>query len=153
MLTGGRVTDIQPNVDPAERTGSPLPTPVAAAEGKSPHRIVRGLITDLTSTSVTFVKPNAEGNYDDIVDSGADAPADRRETIQFDYCVYALGGVLSEPSDAWGDAHRQWKGRGTKQGGKDFLARQGKIIESAKSVIVVGGGALGIRKSIRMVQC
>lgn len=151
VLTNGRVTETQGNLKPEELTGSPLPpaTPFDAAtsSSKSPHRLVRGIITDLTPSSVTFVTPNAEGSYDDISDSGADTPAERRETIQFDYCVYALGGTLSEPSDAWGDHQRNGaKGRGTKKGGIEFLARQGEVIKSAGSVLVVGGGALGIRE-------
>lgn len=147
VLARGRVTDTQGNLQPSEHTGSPLPPAAPVTEGKSPHRLVQGIITDLTSTAVTFVTPNADGNYDDVADSGADAPSDRRQTIQFDYCVYALGGTLSEPSDAWGDHGRnKTGGRGTKKGGIEFLARQGKIIASAQQILVVGGGALGIRE-------
>ena len=144
VFKGSRVLDVQHNVAEDKRTGAPLP-PVNTNPG--PHRLVHAIITDLTPHAVTFVKANAEGNFDDVKDDGSDAPADRVETVDFDYCVYALGGALSAPSDVWGDIGRkQYPGRGTKPGGIEWLTRLNGVIAEAKDIIVVGGGALGIRE-------
>lgn len=148
VLPGGRLVDFQPNVPEAERTGSPLPPALAPNTldlSTSPHRQIQALITGLTANSVTFTTAK-DGSFDDI--DLLDPPADRVETIEFEYCVYALGGALSEPSDAWGDHERHGhRGRGSKAGGIAFLGRMGKVVEKANSIIVVGGGALGIRES------
>ncbi|GMK59491.1 hypothetical protein CspeluHIS016_0800970 [Cutaneotrichosporon spelunceum] len=142
LLSNGRVTEFQPNVPESERTGSPLP-PAGALDKASRHRQVHGLITSLARHSVTFITAK-HGGFDDI--DIANPPPDRVETVAFDYCVYALGGALSAPSDAWGEHVRNGHaGRGTKKGGVAFLQRMGSEVDKAGSVIVVGGGALGIQ--------
>jgi len=76
--------------------------------------------------------------------------------VEFDYMVYALGSHLPAPIDLWGPVgDTQEKGevveeygvehRGTKVGGIDWLRRFRRRIEHASSVLVVGGGALGIQ--------
>jgi hypothetical protein len=143
LFESSRMLDFQANVDEKSRTGAPLPPLRKGGE----HRLVHAIITDLTPNRVTFVKANAVGNFDDVKDDGSDAPADRVESVDFDYCVYALGGVLSAPSDVWGDAGRQqFPARGTKPGGIKFLNRVNEQIKAAKDIVVVGGGALGVRE-------
>lgn len=88
------------------------------------------------------------------------------ETLHFDYAIYALGSHLPLPIDLWGsrdsdhpseaqepdqkrnpqstDRTRPYKG--TKQEGMSWLRSRQRRIEAARKVLVVGGGALGIRE-------
>lgn len=137
VLKSGRVPPTPPGT-------SPLPE-APATPGQ--HELVQGIITKLERNSVTVLRANDKGLYDDVKDDGSDAPEDRFLTIPFDYAVYALGAGLPPPSDVWGEQGRQQKpGRGTKVGGMKWLAEYGEEIKKAKSVLVVGGGALGIRE-------
>ncbi|BEJ02759.1 hypothetical protein CcaverHIS631_0705540 [Cutaneotrichosporon cavernicola] len=120
VLANGRVTEL------------PLP-PAGPLNHDSPHRQIHGTITALSRNSVTFTT------------NGLGDASDRVETVDFDYCVYALGGALSEPCDVWGEHERGHARTGTKKGGVAFLERKGSVVEAAESVIVVGGGALGIQ--------
>lgn len=75
---------------------------------------------------------------------GAEAP---EQKLPFDYLVYALGSHLPEPIDLWGSASLgSVKYDGTKPKGIEFLKSAQKQVEAAPSVLVVGGGALGIRR-------
>lgn len=139
VLTNGRVP-------PTPKDASPLPE----VTGSTDHTLIQGIITKLETNSVTVLKANADGTYDDVKDDGSDAPADRFETIAFDYAVYALGAGLPPPSDVWGEQGKRAPGRGTKAGGMQWLADYGEEIKKAKSVLVVGGGALGIRGYLRL---
>jgi hypothetical protein len=65
------------------------------------------------------------------------------ETLAFDHCVYALGASLPGPVDVWGIG-----GDGTKVRGIEFMEERGRGFDKAKSLIVVGGGALGIRELV-----
>jgi len=76
--------------------------------------------------------------------------------IPFDYVVYALGSRLPQPLDLWAspasgqDNHivsSQTSYNGTKAEGRQWLKEKQKVIEKAPTVLVVGGGALGIRMS------
>ncbi|KAI0354558.1 FAD/NAD(P)-binding domain-containing protein [Trametes cingulata] len=74
-------------------------------------------------------------------------------TLRFDYLVYALGSHLPAPINLWGpvaDEELEQHGvvdivRGTKEGGVAWLKKFQKRVERASSVLVVGGGALGIQ--------
>jgi hypothetical protein len=91
--------------------------------------------------------------------------------LAFDYAVYAVGSRLPEPLDLWrdsasGDApghfdanaingnakgkpailHAPYAYGGTKAKGIAWLKRKQRVVEEAASVLVVGGGALGIRE-------
>ncbi|KAI0367108.1 FAD/NAD(P)-binding domain-containing protein [Pilatotrama ljubarskyi] len=74
-------------------------------------------------------------------------------TLHFDYLVYALGSHLPAPINLWGpvaDEQVDKNGvvdivRGTKQGGVAWLKKFQKRVQRASSVLVVGGGALGIQ--------
>lgn len=105
------------------------------------HELVRGLVTAITGTSVTFALP-IDGEFP------ADMSAAQTRTVAFEYAVYALGGVLSAPSDAWGggkDGRDVVPGRGGKAGAVAFLNCINDKIRAAQRVLVVGGGALGIQ--------
>lgn len=77
--------------------------------------------------------------------------------IPFDYAVYALGATMPAPLDLWGKDPREvgetlaqnmtnWEYRGTKPDGIEWLKERQKATRSPSSVLVVGGGALGIRR-------
>lgn len=80
----------------------------------------------------------------------------RQSSIDFDYAVYALGSHLPSPIDLW--SHKRECGAkpslkspgiptygGTKSEGIASLQERQKRVEAARSVLVVGGGALGIQ--------
>ncbi|KAH7322202.1 hypothetical protein B0J17DRAFT_582458 [Rhizoctonia solani] len=79
------------------------------------------------------------------------------QTIEFDYLIYALGAKLPGPIDFWGaksvydqkvnlEAEKAQAGfNGTKPASIEFLQRAQKRLKEAESVLVVGGGALGIQ--------
>lgn len=81
----------------------------------------------------------------------------QQSSLDFDYAIYALGSHLPSPIDLW---NYQKEGGmkssleppgiqqygGTKSEGISSLRERQKRVEAATSVLVVGGGALGIRK-------
>lgn len=79
------------------------------------------------------------------------------QTIEFDYLVYALGATLPGPIDFWGaknvyekeinlEVEKARTGfNGSKPAAIDFLQRAQARLKEVESVLVVGGGALGIR--------
>ncbi|KAI8977726.1 FAD/NAD-P-binding domain-containing protein [Trametes punicea] len=73
-------------------------------------------------------------------------------TLRFEFLVYALGSHLPSPINLWGPVADEVDKdgvvdvvRGTKEGGVAWLKRFQKRVERASSVLVVGGGALGIQ--------
>lgn len=78
--------------------------------------------------------------------------------LRFDYLVYALGSRLPAPLDLWGSSPKSGRAShkdavvfkpyaGTKQEGISWLKTHQEVIKSSDSILVVGGGALGIRES------
>ncbi|KAL0949534.1 hypothetical protein HGRIS_009584 [Hohenbuehelia grisea] len=75
--------------------------------------------------------------------------------LHFEYAVYALGSTLPAPLNLWGtktcDSARpaaddeQTEYHGTKPEAVSWLKCNQKVVEDAQSVLVVGGGALGIQ--------
>lgn len=68
--------------------------------------------------------------------------------LNFDYAIYALGSHLPAPINLWGpveDNSATLPNRGTKDGGVEWLRRYHALVDEAASVLIVGGGALGIR--------
>ncbi|OAX37976.1 FAD/NAD(P)-binding domain-containing protein [Rhizopogon vinicolor AM-OR11-026] len=74
-------------------------------------------------------------------------------SVEFDYAVYALGSHLPSPIDLWNccEEHGEKPNLeppaygGTKLEGISSLQERQRRIEAATSVLVVGGGALGIQ--------
>lgn len=116
--------------------------------------ILQATITKLSSHTVTLSRSFPQFGLSD--------------EIHFDYCVYALGSHLPAPIDAWGetvesheemvdvlgdaesrDDRPQSKGKqkktGSKQEGIQWLKRGQKKIKDVDSVLIIGGGALGIQ--------
>lgn len=125
-----------------------LPTPpttptLEAKEVASKLRVwVHGNVSSLSSHSVTFSR---------LSSSDPEVPAGQVETIDFDYLIYSLGASLPSPVDVWGEeaSAQRLEGvpMGCKKRGVGYMQRRSETMARAKSVLVVGGGALGIRKS------
>jgi hypothetical protein len=78
-------------------------------------------------------------------------------TLEFEYAIYALGAKLPAPIDLWGakgvfdKAAGLPKDRaeiGTREAGIEWLKDAQAQLEDVRSVLVAGGGALGIRQLI-----
>jgi hypothetical protein len=129
--------------DPAFGLPTPPTTPTTDSEElKSKLRVwIHGNVTSLASHSVTFTRLSSE-NPDHTVGEA--------DTIEFDYLVYALGASLPSPVDVWGEesSSQQLDGvpMGCKKRGVGYMHQRAETMKRAKSVLVVGGGALGIRK-------
>ncbi|KAJ7279400.1 hypothetical protein C8J57DRAFT_1059005 [Mycena rebaudengoi] len=71
------------------------------------------------------------------------------EVLEFDYAVYALGSHMPQPLNLWGAESGAMPSSpaygGTKPESIAWLKRKQKTIEDASTVLVVGGGALGIQ--------
>ncbi|QRW10316.1 apoptosis-inducing factor 2 [Ceratobasidium sp. AG-Ba] len=120
----------------------------------SRHVVVHGTITRLQRNSVAYMPAEyEEGN------------GQGEEVLDFEYAIYALGARLPAPIDLWAASSvfdepitpgklfnsqsvpqpfglRQL---GTKQAGIEWLKKAQRRLESVRSVLVVGGGALGIQ--------
>lgn len=109
------------------------------------HQVVHGTATKLERNQVVYTPASYA--------STTPSP----ETIEFDYLIYALGAKLPGPIDFWGaksvydqkvnlEAEKAQAGfNGTKPASIEFLQRAQKRLKEAESVLVVGGGALGIQ--------
>lgn len=78
--------------------------------------------------------------------------------LRFDYLVYALGSHLPSPINLWGAVADEVEKdgvvdivRGTKEGGMAWLKKFQARVARASSVLVVGGGALGIRECFYLI--
>ncbi|TBU25248.1 iron uptake cluster protein [Dichomitus squalens] len=121
----------------APSTSSP-PSPIDS----SPHVFLHAAVTSLSEHSLVLDRAFPEHGV---------AESDR--TLHFDFLVYALGSHLPAPINLWGPVADEDVekadvldvSRGTKEGGVAWLKRFQKRVERASSVLVVGGGALGIQ--------
>ena len=100
---------------------------------------MQATVTGIDTHSLTLSKA--------IPDAGIPEPK-----LSFDYLIYALGSHLPEPIDLWGSTSlASVPHDGTKPQGIEFLKRARKQITDAPSILVVGGGALGIREQTSFV--
>lgn len=68
--------------------------------------------------------------------------------LQWDYLVYALGSHLPDPINVWsGSEHVLWHD-GSKKMGVRWLKDAQDRTQQAKSIVIVGGGALGVRECL-----
>ncbi|KAJ8522818.1 hypothetical protein ONZ45_g692 [Pleurotus djamor] len=77
--------------------------------------------------------------------------------LKYEYLVYALGSILPSPLDLWGtdrcgiaadpetEAREALIYHGEKSQGIEWLKSNHGVIEKAASILVVGGGALGVQ--------
>ena len=109
------------------------------------HIQLHARITALAPHCATLSTPFAEHGLSDV--------------LHFDYAVYALGSHLPSPINLWG-APPPVKGAaaatapyaGTKAESVAWLQQHQAAVEAASTVLVVGGGALGIRESLRVFR-
>ncbi|KAG5635987.1 hypothetical protein H0H81_009455 [Sphagnurus paluster] len=105
------------------------------------HRRLQASVTSINQKFITLSRSFPEH----------DLPT---ETVPFDYLIYALGSHLPAPLNLWDPApSKPGKGRqlpvyhGMKSEGIAWMQEHQKIVEDAPTVLVVGGGALGIQKT------
>ncbi|KAG8716743.1 hypothetical protein FRC09_015282 [Ceratobasidium sp. 395] len=114
------------------------------------HIFIHGTITRLERNRISYIPASYEE------DGGGE-----EKVLDFEYAIYALGAQLPSPIDVWGETNifdlPELNGRvkttieqdpkvlGTKQGGIKWLRKAQRRLESVRSVLVVGGGALGIQ--------
>lgn len=123
-------------------------------EDKRPNHI-------MIKTQILSIRPNSVT----IADSFPELGIPTRE-IAFDYALYALGANLPAPMDLWGqdpresiagvsqapEQRKEWTYNGFKTDGTAWLRERQKVIKAAPTVLVVGGGALGIRELLRVAS-
>ncbi|KAF8641752.1 hypothetical protein AX16_009829 [Volvariella volvacea WC 439] len=111
-----------------------------------PHLFLQAHVLSMDAHSVTLSKSFPEHGIP-------------TQKLAFDYAVYALGSHLPSPLDLWAPErdehliaeHLKKKDRtyvvykGEKKEGIDWLKDSQKLVEDSPSVLVVGGGALGIQ--------
>ncbi|KAF8180332.1 hypothetical protein K438DRAFT_1725596 [Mycena galopus ATCC 62051] len=110
------------------------------------HVFLHARVTSLAAHSLTFARPGDT----------------KTETLEFDYAVYALGSHLPAPLNLWHTAPDSQRAAatttpekhahahahtytGTKSESVIWLRAKQHAIEAAASVLIVGGGALGIQ--------
>ena len=69
--------------------------------------------------------------------------SEEAQSIDWDYLIYALGSHLPDPINVWS---QQAQYDGTKLAGVKWLQQAQQRIKAASSILVVGGGALGVRE-------
>ncbi|KAG2366112.1 hypothetical protein BDR07DRAFT_1607088 [Suillus spraguei] len=113
---------------------------VSDIHSHSSHVRVQATITSIDNHRITL-SPNLPGL--------------QQSSLDFDYAIYALGSHLPSPIDLWGHQKGGIKSNlepqeiptygGTKSEGILSLQERQKRVQAATSVLVVGGGALGIQ--------
>lgn len=169
-----KLTTPPAKIDATKSLPTPPLTPTSSTEDLNEKKYydarvwIQGSITKLTPHSVTFTRPSrsiAPGSSEHSnVETGSgrghgvfDGP---EETINFDYAIYALGAGLPDPSNVWNEhpgnnppkevVHDHVEhGLGSKRHGVKWMQHRGEMYEKAGKILIVGGGALGIRESIR----
>ncbi|KAG5729559.1 Apoptosis-inducing factor like protein [Termitomyces sp. T112] len=107
------------------------------------HRCLQATVTSIRRDSITLSRAFPEHGLATTV-------------VPYDYMIYALGSLMPPPLDLWGtdpaDNIVQAKPgrnlpvyRGTKSEGIAWMKEHQKIVEDAPTILVVGGGALGIQ--------
>jgi NADH dehydrogenase FAD-containing subunit len=147
-----------PPLSPASSTSS-----FSSHEEEMPLRqFIQGTVTHLTSHSVSFIRPASRrtglllsmGSSTTVGTYDFEGP---EETLVFDYCIYALGSGMPDPCNVWSehpnlppgiDNDEHLTGKGSKKCGVTWMAQKAKDRKEAKRILIVGGGALGIRESI-----
>lgn len=132
--------------DTLSPAGLPTPPTTPTEEGESLTQKLRvwihGNVSSLSSHSVTYTRLSSDD---------PDRPVGGVGSVEFDYMIYALGASLPSPVDVWGSEASGLSIHGVPMGckrrGVEYMERRAETMKRAKSVLVVGGGALGIRES------
>lgn len=132
---------------PGEKMPSVLPGGLTSPDGHGddPCRIwVRGTVTSLRPNSITYQPINDPDTPSRIIGEAAEGG---QRSLAFDYLIYCLGARLPRPVDVWGEVTAMPRTvPGGKRHGIEYMNEQSRTIESKQRIVVVGGGALGIRK-------
>lgn len=131
--------------DTLSPSGLPTPPTTPTSDSVSLTRKLRvwvhGNVSSLSSHSVTFTRLSSD-------DPGR--PVGGTETVEFDYLIYSLGASLPSPVDVWGTEASglsiEGVPMGCKRRGVEYMQRRAETMKRANSVLIVGGGALGIRQ-------
>ncbi|KAI3491315.1 hypothetical protein L1887_44350 [Cichorium endivia] len=85
---------------------------------------------------------NRRASYELINDKAAGV-----QWLQWDYLVYALGSHLPDPINVWSSSGEQGSRQhdGSKIMGVQWLRDAQDRIEKAESIVIIGGGALGVQ--------
>ncbi|KAG8933852.1 hypothetical protein FRC02_011087 [Tulasnella sp. 418] len=119
-------------------SGTPLPPPITADT-----EFIHANIVSLSQDSVVY----------EPITRDPETPKSL-VSLGFDYVVYALGAQVPSPANVWsheGESHGRDRGtgvisiRGTKAEGIEWFQKSQDRIKEAKSVLVVGAGAMGIQ--------
>jgi hypothetical protein len=142
---------------------SVIPLNGVFGKGPHPHRFVHANVTGITPHSITLSRalPDEHAGHVNCVEDNVDGPS----CIPFDFAIYALGSKLPAPINLWtrpseaglnGDDTNDENllapqvQKGTKKEGVSWMQSSQERIARAESVLVVGGGALGIRVFITL---
>ena len=110
---------------------------ITSPEGR--HLVLHASVTGLDASSVSLSRAFPEVGL-------------LEPKLPYDYLVYALGNHLPEPIDTWNPVNIAAEAYdGTKPQGIQWLKHAQKRVEAAPSVLVVGGGALGIRECFNAI--
>ncbi|KAG6837053.1 hypothetical protein H0H93_015624 [Arthromyces matolae] len=115
-------------------------------EAPHPHLCLQATVLSIQKNSLTLNKAFPEQGLSDM-------------TIPYDYMIYALGSNMPSPLNLWNtnsSCHLETNlsqpvktrlpvYRGMKSEGVAWMKEHQKIVEGARTVLVVGGGALGIQ--------
>lgn len=120
-------------------------------EGKEGGRftVLHAQVIALRANSVTYktiLSPSANNT--------SEKEEAKEETLDFDFAIYALGAHMPPPLDLWGSsAYTIYRGLKT-EGCAFFVDKQAEIARvQGGRVLVVGGGALGIRGYFSGCSC
>jgi len=137
-----------------------------------PHKRIHGMITSLHPHHITYT-PYADAGLATSTLSESPFVETTKKILRFDYAIYALGSHLPSPIDLWGSHDTDPFSaqeplcpdtefgsqcishippyQGTKQESISRLRSRQQKIKAAQQVLVVGGGALGIRKLVSLL--
>ncbi|KAK7434547.1 hypothetical protein VKT23_020156 [Stygiomarasmius scandens] len=140
------IFNLPPTCNPLShaQSGSSSDMP-AYDQSNHPHLILNAEVLSLTPTHITLNKSFPQHGEDFV-----------SHEVKYDFLIYALGSKLPAPLDLWGtspggltsslgDSVERVVYRGAKPEGIAWLRAHQKLIEDAQSILVVGGGALGIQ--------
>ena len=150
---------------PSSSTSSPASsssTFSASPSPDDPHVLIHAEVASITPHSVTLSRPHPALKS---LASTSSTSSDDGKTLHFDYLIYALGSHLPAPINLWAsvpdddgvpvsgaeDCEKDDANEavmvvpGSKEAGIAWLRRFQRRVARAQSVLVVGGGALGIR--------
>lgn len=114
-----------------------------------------GVGTDPQSISSSFLSSSIRApssHLSSSVEGEGGQSQSEEETVEFDYCLYALGATLPSPVDTGAKTEEmRIDGEdlplGCKKRGVAFMQERAEMLRKAERIIAVGGGALGIRES------